>query len=145
MLFYTGTTRSADVILAEQNENLANGKCRRTLRRLVQLADELRRALMGNDLEAFGEILHESWMVKKTMANGVSSTGIDRDGTSARAPMAPPAARLRARAAVDSFSSTPRSNAIKRSPAPCQDLRQVAFGFEPQGSKIIYVEESDRE
>jgi D-glycero-alpha-D-manno-heptose-7-phosphate kinase len=144
MLFYTGTTRSADVILAEQKENLSNGKCRRTLRRLVQLADELRRALMGNDLEAFGEILHESWMVKKTMANGVSSTCIDEMYECARRHGATGGKITGAGGGGFLLLHAPRDRHVEIACA-LKQFRQVGFGFEPQGSKIIYVEESDRE
>jgi D-glycero-alpha-D-manno-heptose-7-phosphate kinase len=144
MLLYTGMTRSADPILAEQSQNLTSGRCRRTLRRLVQLSDELRHALTANDLEAFGEILHESWTVKKTMANGVSNGRID-DWYE----------RARAHGAVGGkitgaggggfllLYAPPESHAKILRNLP--ELRPICFGLEPQGSKIIYVEESEHD
>jgi len=142
MLLYTGMTRSADPILAEQNQNLANGRCRRTLRRLVQLADELRQALIANDLEAFGEILHESWTVKKTMANGVSNTRIDEWYEEARAHGAVGGKITGAGGGGFLLLYAPRESHPKILRALPQ-LRPVGFGLEPQGSKIIYVEESE--
>jgi len=142
LLLYTGTTRSADPILAEQRQNLANGRCRRTLRRLVQLAAELRGALTGNDLEAFGEILHESWMVKKSMASGVSNPQIDCWYEQARAhgavggkiSGAGGGGFLLLYAPIDAQAGIRRA---------LPQLRQISFGLAPQGSKIIYVEESE--
>jgi len=142
LLFYTGITRSANPILAEQQQNLTNGRRRRALRRLVQLADELRRALAGNDLEAFGEILHESWIVKKAMANGVSSGQID-DWYE----------RARAHGAIGGKITGAGGGGFLLLYAPAErhaaivsalpELRRVSFGFESQGSSIIYVEESE--
>ena len=144
MLLYTGTTRSADPILAEQQESLTNGSRRRTLRRLVQLADELRRALMGNDLDAFGEILHESWMVKKSMANGVSNGYIDECYEKARAHGATGGKITGAGGGGFLLLYAPPER-HKEIQCALKELRPVTFGLEPQGSKIIYVEESDRE
>jgi D-glycero-alpha-D-manno-heptose-7-phosphate kinase len=141
MLLYTGMTRSADTILGEQKQNLSNGRCRRTLRRVVQLAGELRQALTANDLEAFGEILHESWLVKKTMANGVSNGRIDEWYETARA-----------HGAVGGKITGAGGGGFLLLFAPLEchprilralpELKPVAFGLEPQGSKIIYVEEN---
>jgi D-glycero-alpha-D-manno-heptose-7-phosphate kinase len=142
MLFYTGMTRSADPILAEQCQNLSNGKCRRTSRRLVQLADELRRALTANDLDAFGEILHESWMVKKTMANGVSTGQIDDWYERARAHGAIGGKITGAGGGGFLLLYAPRECHVDIHRA-LPELKPVIFGLEPQGSKIIYVEETE--
>jgi D-glycero-alpha-D-manno-heptose-7-phosphate kinase len=141
LLLYTGLTRSADPILAEQSQNLSNGRCRRTLRRLVQLADELRTALSANDLEAFGEILHESWVVKKTMANGVSNSRIDDWYDKARANGAVGGKITGAGGGGFILLYAPRESHARILRA-LPDLRPVAVGLEPQGSKIIYIEEN---
>jgi D-glycero-alpha-D-manno-heptose-7-phosphate kinase len=142
LLFYTGTTRSANPILAEQQVNVTNGGRRRALRRLVQLADELRRALAGNDLEAFGEILHESWVVKKTMANGVSNTQIDDWYERARTNGATGGKITGAGGGGFLLLYAPKDrhqDIVEALP----ELRRVSFGFEPHGSTIIYIEESE--
>jgi D-glycero-alpha-D-manno-heptose-7-phosphate kinase len=141
LLFYTGMTRSADTILAEQSQNLANARTRRSLRRLVQLATETRQALTTDDLDAFGEILHESWEVKKTMASGVSNPRIDDWYTRARAAGAQGGKITGAGGGgfLLLYAPPERHDAILRA---LPDLRRVPFGLEPQGAKIIYVEES---
>lgn len=142
LLFYTGITRSANPILAEQSHNVTNGGRRRALRRLVQLADELRRALAGNDLEAFGEILHESWVVKKAMANGVSSGQIDDWYERARANGATGGKITGAGGGgfLLLYAPADRHEAIVNA---LPELRRVSFGFEPHGTTIIYIEESE--
>jgi D-glycero-alpha-D-manno-heptose-7-phosphate kinase len=141
LLLYTGITRSADSILAEQAGNMATGPCRTRLRRLVQLAGDLRRALMANDVRAFGEILHESWVVKKTMAHGVSNERFD-DWY----------ARARAHGAVGGkitgaggggfllLTAPPGCHESIRRALP--ELRPLPISLAPEGSKIVYVEES---
>ncbi len=142
LLFYTGITRSADTILAEQKENLSSNRCRRTLRRLVQLADETRAALISNDLDAFGEILHESWMVKKSVANGVSTGQIDGWYERARAAGAVGGKITGAGGGGFLLLYAPReSHADIHRALP--ELKPMPFGLEPQGSKVIYVEEPE--
>ncbi|MFX8758800.1 hypothetical protein ABTM54_19435, partial [Acinetobacter baumannii] len=50
---------------------------RAALREMKSQADSLRSALESNDLDAFGEILHEGWMLKRTLASGISNPQID--------------------------------------------------------------------
>lgn len=142
LLFYTGITRSANPILAEQQQNVANGGRRRALRRLVQLADELRRALAGNDLEVLGEILHESWVVKKAMANGISSCQIDDWYERARANGATGGKITGAGGGgfLLLYAPADRHQDIV---SALPELRRVSFCLEPHGSTIIYVEESE--
>jgi D-glycero-alpha-D-manno-heptose-7-phosphate kinase len=75
MLFYTGVTRSANVILAEQNANVeATRPQLDTLRDLAGFAvDRLR----CGDVDAIGPALREGWEAKRKLASGVSNDQID--------------------------------------------------------------------
>jgi D-glycero-alpha-D-manno-heptose-7-phosphate kinase len=96
LLLYTGLTRSANGILAEQGKNTKSDEEKRaTLRRMTNLAHELRQAIGGKVLGAGGGgflLLY-----------------------------APPECH---------------GDIIRALPG----LRPVNFNFEPQGSKIIYIE-----
>ena len=72
-----------------------------------------------------------------------SAAGRSTTGTSARAPTARSAARSPAPAAEGFCCSTLRPTATPPSCSALPELRRVSFGFEPQGSTIIYVEESE--
>lgn len=76
MLFYTGITRSADTILAEQNANVAATRPQLTL--LRDLAGFAAERLRGGDVDAIGPAVRESWEVKRKLASGVSNDQIDR-------------------------------------------------------------------
>ncbi len=75
MLFYTGITRSADPILAEQNANIAT--TRPQLHLLRDLAGFAVDRLRTGDVDAIGPALRESWEAKRKLASGVSNDRID--------------------------------------------------------------------
>ena len=75
MLFYTGITRRADSILAEQNANVTT-----TLPQLDLLRDLAGFAvdrLREGDVDAIGPAIRESWEAKRKLASGVSNEPID--------------------------------------------------------------------
>jgi D-glycero-alpha-D-manno-heptose-7-phosphate kinase len=141
LMFYTGMTRSADGILREQSLNThSNFQKRASLRRMTVLANELRDALVNNDLDGFGEILHEGWVEKKKMASGISNPQIDEWYEIARRSGALGGKVLGAGGGgfLLVYAHPERFPDIMRA---LPELQPVGFRLEPQGSKIIYVEE----
>lgn len=78
MMFYTGITRSANSILSEQKKNISQDDKNKNLIKMCGLAEDMKSALENNDLSSFGEILHESWVLKRTLASGISNLEIDK-------------------------------------------------------------------
>jgi D-glycero-alpha-D-manno-heptose-7-phosphate kinase len=144
LLLYTGITRSADPILAAQQRNVGNGHARAGLRRMVGLAANVRDALIADDLTAFGEILHESWTVKRSMADGISNPQIDDWYACARANGAL-GGKITGAGGGGFLLLYAHPDHHARICGALPQLRRVPFGLEPQGSKIIYVEESQRD
>ena len=142
VMLYTGTTRLAAQVLREQQANTErDARTRLMLRRMVGLAHDLRAALLADDLDAFGEALAEGWALKRGLASGISSAQIDLWYERARAAGAVGGKILGAGGGGFMLLYAPeeRHEAIR---AALPELRQVPIAFEPQGSKIIYVEES---
>jgi D-glycero-alpha-D-manno-heptose-7-phosphate kinase len=83
MLFYTGVTRSADPILAEQNDNIE--ATRPQLDLLRDLAGIAVGRLRDGDVDAIGPAVRESWEAKRKLATGVSNGRIDQAVTQALA------------------------------------------------------------
>jgi D-glycero-alpha-D-manno-heptose-7-phosphate kinase len=81
MLFYTGITRSANTILAEQNANIE--ATRPQLDLLRDLAGFAVERLRNGEVDAIGAALRESWEAKRKLASGVSNDQIDRAVTRA--------------------------------------------------------------
>jgi D-glycero-alpha-D-manno-heptose-7-phosphate kinase len=143
MMLYTGITRSADTILEEQKSNTQGDQGKRdTLRRMTRMAQDLRVVLGKDDLDAFGEILHEAWLLKRGMASGISSGQIDDWYERARRHGALGGKILGAGGGgFLLLYAHPENHAAIRASLP--ELEPMPFRFEPQGSKIIFVEEGD--
>jgi len=139
LMLYTGITRQADGILEDQCRNIVSEEEKRCcLSRMVGLARQMRDALQRNDLGAFGELLHENWEMKKTLAGGISNPQIDEWYETARRHGALGGKILGAGGGGFLLLYAPKSRhrAIIDSLSP---LKPVKIKFEPQGSKIIYV------
>lgn len=141
LLMYTGLTRKTDNILDEQSKNTQSDEEKRAgLRRMVRLAHQLRDALCNEDVDAFGEILHAGWMEKRKLASGISNGQIDTWYEQGRAAGAIGGKLLGAGGGgFLLFYAHPERHVDICKALP--ELRPVSFNFEPQGSKVIYVEE----
>ncbi len=77
MMFYTGQLHSASDILKEQSCNVTFGDKEANQLKMCKLARDLRDEIQNNNIDAMGEILHENWILKKTLASGISNPAID--------------------------------------------------------------------
>jgi len=78
LLFWTGHQRDSNSILAEQQHNTPE-----KIDSLLTMREHAKRLqkLLSNghfDVEAFGQILDESWQLKRQLASGISTSEIDR-------------------------------------------------------------------
>lgn len=143
LMLYTGVTRSADGVLAEQSANTRRDRSKRLqLRRMTELAGDLRAALNRDDLQGFGEILHAGWMLKRELASGISNAAIDEWYAVARRHGAVGGKLLGAGGGGFLLLYAPPECHEELAGALPQ-LRPMPFRFEPQGSKIIYVEDNE--
>lgn len=75
MLFFTGKTRQAGNILAEQKSNISQKVP--VLQEMTRQAGEVRRLLEAGDVAALGPMLHSNWEAKRKLASGISSGELD--------------------------------------------------------------------
>lgn len=87
VLCFTGSTRVADGIVADQTERYQRGEIASLdgLRRQKQLALEMKNLLLARRLQEFGELLHEAWTYKKRMSPHISNPRLDAIYAAARA------------------------------------------------------------
>lgn len=141
LMFYTGVTRSADDILVEQKKRtLDDDAQRKILCSMRDQAKEIRRALEENCLDEFGGLLHEGWQLKKKLAGGISNPQIDEWYGAARSHGA--IGGKIAGAGGGGFLmlyAHPEHHDIIA--GALSGLRRMPVRLEPQGSKIIFVEE----
>lgn len=76
LLFYTNKTRSADVILKKQKKDTENK--RKVLRKMRNYVATASTCIVEGDFDGVGEILHENWLLKKTLVNSISNPDIDK-------------------------------------------------------------------
>ena len=138
MLFYTGMMRVSSSILNEQrsktNSNLSY------IDRMVDLAKETKDLLNNNKIDGIGELLHEGWDLKKKLASGISNTQIDDYYERALNAGALGGKILGAGAGGFLLLYCEEKNQPSVRDA-LKDLKESPFTFEPQGSKIIYVQD----
>lgn len=139
LVFHTGFGRKAADILRVQNERIENHTgTRNTIRRMVYLATALKEALQKNDLDSFGEILHENWILKREMAAGISNSQIDTWYEKGLKAGATGGKLLGAGGGGFLVFYAPKEKhpqILKVLP----ELRPVDMKFEKQGSKIIFI------
>src|SRR5262249_42395399 len=137
-LFYLGISRSASTILNEQTSNLCNADVFGTQKAMVAQVDVGIELLRDGDLDGFGRLLHEAWVLKKTLASKISNgvidayyqQGLDAGALGGKLVGAGGGGFLL-------FYCPPRARNWFLS--AMSGLRQIPFHFEFNGSRIIHV------
>lgn len=138
MLFYTGIVRTASDVAASYALDV--DRCKRQLRLMRELVEEGMGVLKGDaDLTAFGELLHEAWLVKRSLSALISSSEIDALYAEALSAGAIGGKLTGAGGGgfLLLFVPPDRQQAVRE--RLC-DLIHVPFQFEHRGSRIIYFE-----
>ena len=140
ILFFTGTTRSADVILAEQSANISgDGEARKHLRKMRDLAFELRSVINGEQpLDRFGSILDEGWQLKRQVAEGISNQSIEEwyDRAMDAGALGGKLLGAGGGGCLLFYAPYERQNRVRTALA---GLAEIHFRFEDEGSKISFV------
>jgi D-glycero-alpha-D-manno-heptose-7-phosphate kinase len=82
LLFYSGVTRKADTILDEQKRNIADRLD--ILRQMKDMAYLAWNELKAGNLDIIGDLLHESWQLKKQLASQISNGTLEEIYQTAR-------------------------------------------------------------
>lgn len=137
IVFYTGITRSASGILQRQSDEAkSDTRKQAVLKRMVELTYGLREEFTRGNLDSFGDILHENWMLKKSLAEGISSGQID-DWYEAGMKAGALGGKLLGAGSggfLMFYAPEDRHEAIVRAVG----LREIKFDFEPLGSRILF-------
>jgi D-glycero-alpha-D-manno-heptose-7-phosphate kinase len=137
MMFFTGWSRPASSILSKQKKATVDKIG--VLTKMRDLTKELNEVLTsGKDLDRFGRLLHENWMLKRELVGGISNTGIDEYYEKACDAGALGGKLLGAGGGGFLLFYVEKQNQDRVRKA-LSKLMEVDVNFEPQGSKIIYV------
>jgi len=138
LLFYVGNEREARQILNEEKANIEQKDKRKNIEKMVELAKELRDSLKKNLVKEVGEILHQGWLLKKTLASNISNPILDEYYEKAQKAGASGGKILGAGGGgFFLFYCEPKYQDKLRKTLK---LRELRFCFENEGSKIIYTD-----
>lgn len=139
MIFYTGLQRTAHEVVEKQLQRTSAGELSGYLMRLESLVREgLHLLCSDEDLRAFGDLLHQGWELKKQFSDTISTPAID--SAYARARQAGALGGKLLGAGGGGFLllfAEPEAQAAVR--AALADLPEVPFGFEDEGTHLVYM------
>lgn len=139
LLFYTGVSRTASDIAGDKIKSIPEKSTE--LKRMHAMVNEAEAILCGNhNIEQFGELLHEAWMLKRNLSTKVAPQFIDNIYEKARAAGAIGGKLLGAGGGGFMLFFVPPD----KKPDVCHalnDLLLVPFEFETSGSQIIFYDQ----
>ena len=139
MLFYIGQAREASSILAQQHKETKEALIFNNLNSIKAIAQEMCNVLiLRKDLRLFGELLHEEWLNKKKLVDGITNDKIESCYEKARAAGAIGGKIVGAGGGGFLLLYCEKDKQIKVREV-LHELKEVAFSFESQGSSIITV------
>jgi D-glycero-alpha-D-manno-heptose-7-phosphate kinase len=139
LLFFTGFSRTASEVAKSQVANM--GRKEKELARMRAMVDEALEILYsGRGLAAFGELLHQGWLYKRSLSNQVTNPEVDAIYERARQAGALGGKLLGAGGGgfILFFAEPDRQTAVRQALAK---LIHVPVRFENDGSRIIWHRE----
>jgi D-glycero-alpha-D-manno-heptose-7-phosphate kinase len=141
LVFFTGRTRSASAVLASQSEAMKTTDRRLLMRRMVQLAFEMKDQLEAGTLEHYGDLLDENWRLKAQLTMGISDPQIDAWYAKGIANGAFGGKLLGAGNGGFMMFYAPQERHAQITLA-LQDLEPVKFRFDRSGAQIVFYQPS---
>lgn len=138
LLLFTGTARSSqDVLPQQQASTMANKSTFANLKEMTAIARRLSTELIRGNFYEVGEALHNNWLLKRELVDGISNEQINSWYQTALLNGATGGKVLGAGGGgfLLFFASPEKHAAI----VAATGLRPVDFGFEKEGSKVIYM------
>ena len=139
IMLYVGGEHSASKILKEQSKNMVNAKEKEEgQKKIVELTHKLKYELEHNNVDAVGKTLHENWLIKKTLASGISNPKFDEWYDRALKNGATGGKILGAGGSGFFLFYVPKENQNKFRKA-MKELPEMEFKFDHQGATVIFV------
>lgn len=142
LMFYLGGVHSASAILKEQSQNIQTPDKAKVQQRMCRLARTLKEELQNNHPDAMGELLHENWMLKKSLACGITNCFIDETYEKAMAAGASGGKLLGAGGAgfMIFYVKPGKQNAVRKA---LSGLREMDFEMDNSGASIVHVDKEN--
>ena len=141
LVFFTGRTRSASALLANQSAEMQRSDRRALMSRMVKIAFEMKEQLESNTLEHVGNLLDENWCLKTQMTSGITDPKIDAWYAAGLANGALGGKLLGAGNGGFIMFYAPKERHAQISTA-LSDLEPVKLGFDRNGAQIVFYQPS---
>ena len=135
LLFYTNKTRNADVILKKQKQDTENKRA--VLRKMKNFVPRLEQSLINHKFNKLGKLLHENWLLKKSLVGSISNPEIDDMYNKAMEAGALGGKICGAGGGGFLLMYVPKEKQDKVRDALC-DYRELPFMLDSFGSRIIF-------
>lgn len=135
LLFFTGVGRKSSTILKEQKSNIKDRLSE--LREIKQMAYQARTYIEAENFDALGDLMHQSWELKKRLAGTISNSHINDMYEAARNAGAVGGKIAGAGGGGFLLLYVPyeRQNKVRE---VLKDLQELPFRLESDGTKIIF-------
>ncbi|HJX70774.1 MAG TPA: hypothetical protein VJ346_02445 [Bacteroidales bacterium] len=137
LMFYIGNQRKASDILSEQKKNASRDDKFSILKSMVSLVFDLKESLYKENLDDFGKILHENWILKQKLAAQISNNEIEKIYQTGLENGATGGKLLGAGGGGFMLFYCEKSKQMKLKES-LKHCRSFDFAFERDGSKLIY-------
>lgn len=86
LMFFTNVERDANTILSDQNKKIMDAKSKKkdedgnaltAMHEIKAIGYEVKNKLVQGDIDSFGNLLHQHWLVKKSVSQQMSNSMID--------------------------------------------------------------------
>ncbi len=137
MMFFTGFARTASEIAAQQVQNIP--KKQKELSEMYQMVLTATDILNSNDLSGLGKLLNESWQIKRSLSNKITTPHIDELYNAAMDAGADGGKLLGAGGGgfLLMFVKPERQNKVRER---LKKFLEIPFKFETLGSQIIFYQ-----
>ena len=142
LMFYLGGVHSASSILKEQSQNLKSESKAKVQLQMCDLTRTLKDELQKNNVDSVGELLHENWMLKKSLATGISTPLVDEAYETALKHGALGGKLLGAGGAgfMIFYVKPERQNDVRKA---LGYLREMDFEMDNSGASIVHVDKEN--
>lgn len=138
LLFFTGVSRTASEIAADKIKSIPDKS--RELHEMHRMVDEAESILCADkDITLFGELLHETWMLKRQISSKIAPAFVDEIYARARQAGAIGGKLLGAGGGGFMLFFVKPEDKLNVCEA-LQDILLVPFDFESSGSQIIFYD-----
>lgn len=139
LMFYLGGTHSASAILKEQSQNVKTVDKATVQKQMCDITRKLKEELQNNNVDAMGELLHQNWMLKKSLASGITNPLIDETYDKAMTAGATGGKLLGAGGAGFMIFYVPedKHEAVR---AALSHLREMEFEMDNSGASIVMTD-----